>query len=105
MKRVIITVLGLWIGMLFAASPSATTAPKQLYLVTDNSADVDITKAYFVGGVKDVPGDVVKKFYEQCGGAQKTEPCSKWYQWFCDPRLICNDKNFWSKKKGWNVGK
>lgn len=97
--------LGIWLGMLLGAASPSTEPPKPLSLAADSDS-VDISAKYFVGGVKEVPGDVVKKYYEQCAAKQTTKPCT-WFSklFFCDPTLMCNGQKWWSKKKGWNVGK
>ena len=78
---------------------------KTIQIVTSaNASEVGLTQKYFVGGVKEVPGDVTQKFLTQCT-SQKTKLC-KWYQFLtCSPTLICNDKEFWSKRKGYSVQK
>jgi hypothetical protein len=83
---------------------AAVKPPRQLNLVAGNAPieQYDMKARYFVGGVTDVPGNVVFRFNRECT-SQKTD-LGKWYQlWKRDPKLICNDKPFWSKKKGYGI--
>lgn len=86
-------------NMVAKAGSQPVAHPLQI-VSSENADEIVLTNKYFVGGVKEVPGEVTQKFLTQCVD-QKTKLC-KWYQGlWCSPTLVCNDKPFWSKKKGY----
>lgn len=82
---------------------TTTAGAHQLNLATE-TGDVDVTRKYFVGGVKEIPGDVVKMYYAKCAGKQTMKTCT-WVSKLvgCEPTLMCNGTAFWTKSKGYNV--